>query len=860
MQKRLLFSTITFLFALGCIAQPLNKESYEVMLQLAEEYYAMGDYYSALEKYEEAYDERGDKALTIKMAELQYELRDYVKAERLYRRLIDRAKDDTYNEYKFQYGRVLKMVGKYDKAIDVLNEFVAQTPDETLKELAQNEIAGAEMAEILPANNKGVTVNNLGRNVNIPLSEYSPAMGNDGKLYFAGLDRDLKKAVEVGEDQTHYSKIFVSTRGDRSWEAGVPLDEKINRPGYNSNNVSFSVDGNTMYFTRSLLSGNNLTESKIYMSTKSGGSWTGAKEVTGINGEYLATHPAVGELFGKEVLFFVSDMEGGEGGMDIFYATHKGGGVYGDPVSLGPKINTAGEEMTPFYYDGTLFFSSTGHPGIGGADIFYSTWDGSRWSEPKNMGKVYNTSVDDLYFTMYNDGYSGFLTSNRPGGRSAKGRTCCDDMLGFDIPKMYADLVVGVFAENKEPILGATVTLLETSGDAEAAGPESKSNDKGNRFDYGLSLEKPYKILVSAEGYFPDSLTFNTVGLKESKTFQNNFFLKPKPVVPEYITVVDSTPIVMENILYPFDSDVITEQAEQDLQLIYDIMTEYPEMKIELRSHTDFRGDAPYNQDLSQRRTESARRWLVRKGLDRSRIEAKGYGEGTPQTVSDNVDATYDYLKAGDVLTEEYINALETEEMKEVAHSLNRRTEFQIIEGPTSIVIETRRLKKQEVSEDEEAPIKKGTGTERKKTQKKKSRSRNGMIGNQTLTPVTISPMSSLYGRKVTKNVPIMTFEHRVFDLGKVKRGEKRSMTYKFTNKGDTAMKISLISACDCTTTDYPVKSIKPGETGEIEVVFDSTEKEESETIDVDIFLENTIPGTEEPIVEMLQYKYELIK
>ncbi len=362
MQKRLLFSTITFLFALSCMAQPLNKESYEVMLQLAEEYYEMGDYYSALEKYEEAYDERGDKALTIKMAELQYELRDYVKAERLYRRLIDRAKDDTYNEHKFQYGRVLKMVGKYDKAIDVLNEFVAETTDETLKELAQNEIAGAEMAEILPENNKGVAVNNLGRNVNIPLSEYSPAMGNDGKLYFAGLDRDLKKAVEVGEDQTHYAKIFVSTRGERSWEAGVPLDEKINRPGYHSNNVSFSVDGNTMYFTRSLLSGNNLTESKIYMSTKSGGSWTGAKEVSGINGEYLATHPAVGELFGKEVLFFVSDMEGGEGGMDIFYATHKGGGVYGDPVSLGPKINTAGEEMTPYYFDGTLFFSSTGHP------------------------------------------------------------------------------------------------------------------------------------------------------------------------------------------------------------------------------------------------------------------------------------------------------------------------------------------------------------------------------------------------------------------------------------------------------------------------------------------------------------------
>lgn len=857
--KKLLFSTIAFLFALGCIAQPLNKESYEVMLELAKEYYEMGDYYSALEKYEEAYEERKDNSLNITMAELQYELRDYVKAERLFRRLIERSKDNEYAAYKFQYGRVLKMNEKYSQAITILKEFVAETTDETLKELAQNEIAGAEMAEILPANNKGVSVNNLGRSINIPLSEYSPAMGNDGKLYFAGLDRDQKDAIEVGESDAHYSKIFTSTKSDRGWGEGVELDEKINRPGFNTNNVSFSEDGNTMYFTRSLLKGNNLSESKIFMSQRDGASWAGAKEVSGINGEYIATHPAVGELFGKEVLFFTTDMEGGEGGMDIFYATNKGGGVYGDPVSLGPKINTPGDEMTPYYYDGTLFFSSTGHPGIGGADIFYSTWDGSRWSEPKNMGKGYNTSVDDLYFRMYNEGYSGFLTSNRPGGRSAKGKTCCDDILGFEIPKMYADLVVGVFAENKQPVLGATVILKETTSATDAV-PETQTNAKSNRFDYGLSLEKPYMIVVSADGYFPDSLTFNTVGLKETKTFQNNFFLKPKPVEPEFITIVEETPIVMENILYPFDKDIITEQAEIDLQFIYDLLIKYPEMKIELRSHTDARGEDAYNIDLSQRRTESARRWLVRKGIDRERIEAKGYGETVPQTVTAKVAATYDYLKEGDVLTETYINALPTEEMKEVAHGLNRRTEFQITAGPTSIIIETKSLKKQESDAvKEEKAITPGTGTEKKKTQKKPTKSRNTLIVEQNHDPI-ISTMSSLYGKKVTKNVPIMTFENRVLDLGKVKRGEKRHFSYTFVNKGDTALKISLISACDCTTTDYPVRTIKPGESGEIKVTFDSTEKEESEVIDVDIYLENTLPGTEEPIVEMLQYKYELIK
>ena len=134
------------------------------------------------------------------------------------------------------------------------------------------------------------------------------------------------------------------------------------------------------------------------------------------------------------------------------------------------------------------------------------------------------------------------------------------------------------------------------------------------------------------------------------------------------------------------------------------------------------------------------------------------------------------------------------------------------------------------------------------------------MIGDQTSGDPVIHSLSSLYGRNITKGVPIMTFEHRVYDLGKVKRGEKRSFTYSFVNKGDTPLEISLISACDCTTTDYPVRTFKPGEGGDIKVTFDSTEKEESETIDVDIYLENTLPGSPEPIRETLQYKYELVK
>ncbi len=848
----LIISAICCFGLVSLSAQPVGKSSYEVLLQGAEEALAKKDYYLALERYEEAYDEKKDRGLSLTIAELHYLLRDYTKAERAYRRLLDRDKENKYAAERFNYGRVLKMVGQYPDAIVELQKFIEETNDPIKKQLAQSELIGAEMAQSMSETGKGVTIDNVGKNVNGKQSEYSPVMSRDGQtLYFAAFDAD--DVIVVDDKNTDYhARLYMASKDDNGWNKRKALDDKINRPGVHTTNVALSADGNRMFFTRSVLEGNTLSMSKIYMSEAGDGGWLGPNELEGINGDYIATHPATGELYGKEVLFFSSNMEGGEGGMDIFYSTYEGGGKYSDPVSLGAVINTVGDEVTPYYNDGTLYFSSTGHPGIGGFDIFYSVWDGANWSKPENMGKVYNSMVDDLYFRMDEEGYNGFLTSNREGGRSAHSKTCCDDIYSFTIAKLFADLVVGVFDDaTKQPLKGATVSLIEVVND-EPGVPENKTNGDGNRFEYGLGLEKPYKVVVTHPDYFPDSTTLNTVGLKESQTFKHNFILKAKPKPPpepEYITVVEEKPIVLENILYDFDDDRIRQSAEVDLELVYEIMTEHDSMKVEMGSHTDSRGVDNYNADLSQRRAESARRWLVRKGIDRDRIVAKGYGETVPQTVSAKVAAQYDFLNEGDVLTNEYIDALETEEQKEKAHELNRRTEFKIIEGPTSIQIKTTRLKKQEASQKNAT----------KDSKPRRLKDRNSLPQAATGTPV-ISQLSSLYGRKDLKGLPIMTFKERVVDFGKVKRGEKRTHVYEFTNEGDTALTISLVSACDCTTTEYPTETIQPGGKGSIKVIFDSTEKEESETIDVDIMLENTLPDTGAPIIEMLQYKYELLK
>lgn len=833
--------------SLTLTAQPISKSSYETMIQTAEETLAKGDFYNALEWYQKAYDEQTDRSLLPILAKLHYDIRDYVRAERTYERVLRRDTDNKYAAERFNYGRVLKMNKKYDEAIVQLQEFIDNTDDPIRKQLAQQEIIGAEMAMTMSESSQGVEIENIGRNVNTKTSEYAPTLSPDGNtLYYSMLQEADDVTIVDANNVDFHAKIYMSTKGERGWGKPTELDEKINRPGTNSVNTALSPDGRRLFFTRSVLEGNGVAYSKIYMSEQGDGSWLGANEVQGVNGEYIATHPGVGELFGKEVLFFASDMEGGKGGLDLYYATYKGDGVYADPIPLSDQINTVGDEITPHYHDGTLYFSSTGHPGIGGLDIFYSVWDGSKWSDPQNMGSGYNTSVDDLYFRLDAEGYNGLLTSNREGGRSVKSKTCCDDIYTFSIAKVYADLAVGVFDENKKGLPGATVKLIPMEGKQPDGPGRSQTKQKGNRFDYDLDLEKAYRVVVSRDGYYPDSLEFNTLGVTEVTHVVKRVFLKAKPVPPPeplYDTITIEEAIVLENILYDFDSDRIKKEAEPDLQLVKELMEQYPDMVIELSSHTDLRGDDDYNENLSQARAESARRWLVRNGISRSRIQAKGYGEKVPQTISARVAGQHEFLKEGDVLTPEFISKLGEKEAEEVAHSINRRTEFKILEGPQTITIKSTRLRKQE--------------------QSKKAPKRNAnisLIPQGLADSVKISQLSSLYGKKDLRGVPVMKFKSRMIPLGKVKKGDKRSFKYEFTNIGDTPLQISLVSACDCTTTDYSTDPVPPGKSGVIKVIFDSTDKDESEVIDVDVILENVDPATDYPIIEQLKYTYELIK
>jgi len=649
-------------------SQPLSTVPIDMMLETADELADKKDYYNAVEWYEKAYKEQKDQNLALLIGYMNYKLRDYEDAARWYKRVLDRDDENIFIEDRYLYGKFLKAQGKYQEAAQQFRLHIESSQTEDIKILARNELAGIDMIDKYEEN-IGTVVTFAEKDINSGATEYSPRLFQDGTLYYSSLPSRKKIEVDFSNEE-HFSRIFTSGRTDEGYEDPVPLGTHINRQGYHTGNLSFSRDGRRMYYTRAALYGNDLDESKLYMSTKSETDWSPAIEIEGLNGDFLIRHPSVGELFGNEVLYFVSDMEGGFGGFDIYYATINGDG-YSSPVNLGPGINTAQDEETPFYQDGTLYFSSEGYPGLGGFDIYSSTWDGSKWSEVTNLGFNYNSSYDDRYFNLSADGKNGFIVSNRldKAKKSIKGKSCCDDIYEFNIRELIIDLIVEV-EEEKGPLDGAKILLIDES---EAQDPKEKTNPEGHEFQFLLDGDRSYRAIVTKEGYYPDTVVFNTAGIIDDFTVKKKSILEPIPEAPkepEYETITINQSIRLNNIYFDFDDWKILPDAEKDLSSLLELMVKYPTMVIELSSHTDSQGVSTYNQKLSQRRANSTKQWLLDKGIADERIKPVGYGESQ--------------------ILNQCVNGVRCDDDE---HRFNRRSEFKIIDGPQTIEIKKEVLK-----------------------------------------------------------------------------------------------------------------------------------------------------------------------
>lgn len=666
-QVAIILATLFVLTSVQSIAQPLRTVPYDMQIEVANEQMAINNYPGALEYYSDAYKTSRDKNLAVKIAQINYILRDYDRAEGYYKRLLLVDSDSLFTEHRYEWAKTLQHLGRFKEAAEQYAIFRDYSSDEVKRADALRELKGMQAANGLEDNVE--TVIRFAGEVNSPSAENGARLYSDGTMYYGAIK--ARKAIETeGNNQEQFSKIYTSTRGEKGWEKGEALGEHVNREGFHTANPSFSGDGRTMYYTRSLLLGNEVEFSQIYKSTSTDDGWSPAIEIPSLAGDYIATHPVPGELFGNDVLFFTSDMDGGFGGMDLYYAEMRGD-EFGVPVNLGEGINTAGDDITPFYLNGTLYFSSDGRPGLGGMDAFKSEWDGNQWSTPMNMGYQYNTTYDDINLSFDVTGESGFIISNRPDEKKKKlkSKTCCDDIYEFSVKQLVIDLFASLEDANG-PIVGGQVQLInETLGGA----PDARTNTLSNEFRYLLDSDNSYKAIATMEGYYPDTITFNTNGIFDNYTVRKTITLLPIPPAekePEFEEVTINEPIRLNNIYYDLDKWDILPAAEQDLRYIEELMDQYSDMVIELSSHTDSRGKTRYNLDLSQKRAKSAKDWLVNRGIDPNRIKPVGYGE------SKILNQCVGRVKC-------------TEE----EHRINRRTEFKIIAGPETIQIKKEILK-----------------------------------------------------------------------------------------------------------------------------------------------------------------------
>ena len=665
---------IVFVFllsAFGISAQPIRTSSAKQKLMTAELALEQHDVYNALEIYKEynADLEEKDINITWKLAELSMAIRDYPKAARYYRSVVRKKnKRGFVNPYmpdaRLKYAKALKMDAEYEDAQEQLSLYIAESEDVDKIAIAKLMLEGAQMGrELDPV--VGFTLENAGSSVNTKLQEQSPQIVNGNELYYISIPGKKPIELDGAKDGEGYSRLFVARKDGEKGGFGEakPFEgPNLNREGYHIGGFFITEDGKKLYHTRILLEGQSkVVESKLYVSNRGGDEWNAAQPVDGLE-DVIIQHPMFGELFGNKVLFFSSNMDGGYGGYDLYYATVESDG-FSTPSNLGPSINTIGDELTPFYRDGKLWFSSDMHPSIGGFDVFRSEWDGANWSDPENLSKPFNSPADDLYFRIDADEYEGMVVSNREGTKSAKGKTCCDDIWIFTRDNVVLDLITILTSEQK-PLNGVKVNLVETVDKTEAV-QDTRIKENANEYNFALQMDKAYKVVASKEGYLPDSLTFTTLDLRKSQTITKKLNLKPlPPEEPDVVTIKAEEPIRLNNINYDFDDDKILPEAEPDLQYLMDLMNQYPDMVIELSSHTDSQGGTAYNQKLSQRRANSAKAWLVERGVAEARVQPVGYGE--------------------EKILNQCTNGVECSDEE---HRVNRRTEFKIIAGPKTITI-----------------------------------------------------------------------------------------------------------------------------------------------------------------------------
>jgi peptidoglycan-associated lipoprotein len=609
------------------------------------EYFVAGENYKAVYSKTKNKDEKNEAS--YQTAECYRLANDMKNAENWYRKAA--KADPTNQEAEFKLAQCLKNNQKFSEAIVEFNNYKKRNPTD---QRVDKEIKGCELALKWKNEKTRYVVENV-KLLNTKWSDFSPMFYKRNDLFFTSDREKGASGKTYGWTGNSYTDIYrVTFKADRKnpnnikYEIPVLLDKgPVNTP-YNDGTLCFDARGTTMYYTQCSGKDGKGKNCRIYSTTAQGTLWSEPEPLSFSTDSFTCGHPCLSK--DGMVMYFSSDMPGGFGGKDLWYVTYtKRSKTWGDPINLGPTINTEGDDMYPYIADdGTLFFSSNGHVGLGGVDIYYSKGENTDWSEPINMKSPINSGGDDFAVTMDKDKESGYFSSNREGGKGQ------DDIYRFYMTPLVFTLSGVVRDSVTRQLLPNTTITITNSTDT---GKLIIRTDASGAYKITLKQKTDYELFAAKADYYDSKIESQTTrGLEQSADLIQDFTI----LEFDFTTV-----FTLEGIYYDLDKANIRPDAALILDSMVTLMNKYPRIRVELGSHTDCRADSAYNQDLSQRRADSAVGYMVSRGIDSARMVAKGYGE---------TKLVNDCACEG-----KYVKRACTDE----EHQMNRRTTFKLLDN-----------------------------------------------------------------------------------------------------------------------------------------------------------------------------------
>mgnify|MGYP000988484793 FL=1 len=616
---RLLTFSVALLSSTSLLFAQPEKE-----LEKANEMYKNFSYVDAIKIYERI-AQKGfvNQEMLQSLGNAYYYNAEYKKALPWYEQLFQEGKYKVKPEYYYRYAQTLKSVGDYTQADKMMAKFVELTNANDTRAALFEE--NKDYQTVIKNNSGRFQLNNA--SVNTENSEYGTAFYGD-KIVFAGATdaRKAKRGVSQWTGESFYD-LYEAEHFDQKLGSRKPFSSSINTQ-FNESTPVFTKDGNTMYFTRNNYVNRKLGSDientillKILRATKDkNGNWGDIVEVPFNSDQYNVAHPALSP--DEKYLYFASDMPGSFGNSDIFRVEILGDNQYGTPENLGNIINTAGRESFPYISkDNVLYYSSDGIPGLGGLDIFAVKFnaDGST-SKPVNIGMPGNSADDDFCFVFNSDSKIGFLTSNRPGG---KGK---DDIYSFheDKPLLFScqKNIKGIVKDAKTKAVIADAKVILSDKVMKEVSTDQSKTDGTFTFEKVNCNDSHYYLRGEKEKY--ETAEVNVTVGKDEVVYE--ILLNPRQVAIK--KGMDLAKVFeIKEIKFDYNKANIRPDAEVELTKIVEVMREYPKMKIDIRSHTDSRGADSYNLKLSDRRAKATLEWMVKQGIERKRLTAKGYGE-----------------------------------------------------------------------------------------------------------------------------------------------------------------------------------------------------------------------------------------